>query len=239
MSQRPVDRATDSLVDVTSPPPPAQVPPFVAFEGVEGCGKTTQLRAVAEVLRGDGWQVRETREPGGTAIGEQVRAVLLTIDNGVMTAQTEALLLMAARAQHCQEVIVPALRRGECVLCDRFVGATLAYQGAGRGVPITDLERLERFAAGALRPDLNVLLDIPVEVGRARRWAAGGVNRFDRTDVAFHERVRANYLAQAEADPRSWTVIDGLRDATVVTHEILAALRAWRKPRVEAESVEQ
>lgn len=211
--------------------------PFIAFEGIEGAGKSTQLRAVAAALRNDGWEVRETREPGGTTIGEQLRAVLLTIDNNAMTAHTEALLLMAARAEHCHEVILPALRRGEWVLCDRFVGATIAYQGAGRGVRYADLEVLQRFAAGELRPDLTVLLNVPVEEGIARRAAAGSVNRFDRTELAFHHRVHASYLAQAAANPKLWTVIDGLQATRAVTSEILAALSAWRYPRGEAESV--
>lgn len=212
---------------------------FLAFEGVEGAGKTTQLRAVAAALRGEGALVRETREPGGTTIGEQIRGVLLTIDNSVMTAQTETLLLMAARAQHCEEVIEPALRRGEWVLCDRFVGATLAYQGAGHGLPREELTSLQRFAVGTLRADVTVLLDVPVEIGMARRAAAGSVNRIDRNDRAFHQRVRENYLAQAEADPVSWIVLSGLREPSVLTGEILAALRQWRAPRREAESVRQ
>lgn len=212
---------------------------FIAFEGVEGAGKTTQLNAVGAALREAGARVCETREPGGTAIGEQIRAVLLTIDNSVMTAHTETLLLMAARAQHCTEVIEPALRRGEWVLCDRFVAATLAYQGAGRGLPASDIEQLQRFAAGSTRPDVTVLLDVPVETGMVRRAEAGNVNRIDRTELAFHRRVHESYLEQARADPANWVVVNGLREARAITAEILAALRAWRLPRAEAESVQR
>lgn len=212
---------------------------FIAFEGVEGAGKTTQLNAVAAALREAGERVIQTREPGGTAIGEQIRAVLLTIDNSVMTAHTETLLLMAARAQHCTDVIEPALARGEWVLCDRFVAATLAYQGAGRGLPASEIEQLQRFAAGSRRPDVTVLLDVPVEAGMARRAAAGNVNRLDRTEVAFHQRVRESYLAQARADASNWVVVNGLREAPAITAEILAALRAWRLASNEAESVRQ
>lgn len=220
-------------------PAPRREGRFITFEGVEGAGKTTQLNAVSAALRDMGARVCETREPGGTVIGEQIRAVLLAIDNSVMTAQTETLLLMAARAQHCAEVIEPALRGGEWVLCDRFVAATLAYQGAGRGLPASEIEQLQRFAAGSCRPDNTVLLDVPVETGMARRAAAGNVNRIDRTELAFHRRVRESYLAQARKDPASWVVVNGLREAHAITAEILAALSARRLPPAEAESVQQ
>ena len=145
--------------------------------------------------------VTATREPGGTAIGEQIRGVLLRPENRAMLAETETLLLLAARAQHVAEVIGPALARGEVVLCDRFAGATYAYQGYGRGLNLALLRQLQEFAVGALQPDLTLLYDLPVETGLARRQAAGDVNRLDAAGVDFHRRVRAGYLELAAADP--------------------------------------
>ena len=206
------------------PPLIAHCSLLIAFEGPEGCGKTTQVRAAAAALRASGVAVTATREPGGTPIGEQLRAVLLDTANGAMMPRAEALILFAARAQHVREVIEPALARGEVVLCDRFAGATYAYQGYGRGLPLDELRRLQTFAAGPLAPALTVLLDLPVEVGLARRGTAGDVNRLDAAGLDFHRRVREGYLALAAAEPERWVVLDAARPVAAVTADVLAVL---------------
>ena len=199
---------------------------FVAFEGPEGGGKSTQVRAAAAALLAAGVPPVVTREPGGTAIGEQIRGILLGEANRAMLPATEALLLLAARAQHVAEVIAPALARGAVVLCDRYAGATFAYQGYGRGLPLAELRQLQEFAAGAVMPDLTLLFDLPAEIGLARRHAAGEVNRLDAAGVDFHRRVRAGYRALAAADPGRWVVIDATRPVGEVTAATLAILGA-------------
>lgn len=197
---------------------------FIAFEGPEGGGKSTQVRAAAAALKAAGVPVTATREPGGTAIGEQIRGVLLHPENRAMLAETETLLLLAARAQHAAEVINPALGRGEVVLCDRFAGATYAYQGYGRGLNLAMLRQLQEFAVGALYPDLTLLYDLPVETGLARRQAAGEVNRLDAAGIEFHRRVRAGYLELAARDPARWAVLDATRPLADVTARTLAII---------------
>lgn len=182
---------------------------FISFEGPEGAGKSTQIRRLADALRERGYDVVTTREPGGTAIGESIRSILLTSDHYAMLPETEALLATAARAQHVSEVIAPALAAGRLVLCDRYVDSTLAYQGAGRGLDEQALLELQAFATHDLRPDLTILLDVPVEVGLARREASGEpLTRFDADTHAFHERVRQWFLSAAEREPGRWHVID-------------------------------
>lgn len=199
---------------------------FIAFEGPEGSGKTTQVRTAAAALVAQGLTVTATREPGGTPLGEQLRAILLAVENRAMMPQTEALLLLAARAQHVRDVIEPALSRRDVVLCDRFAGATYAYQGYGRGLALDQLRQLQQFAAGSLLPTLTLLFDLPVEVGLARRRAAGEINRLDAADVDFHQRVRAGYLALAAAEPARWAVIDATRSPATVTRDVLVKLGA-------------
>ncbi len=205
-------------------------PRFVVFEGPEGSGKTTQVRAAAAALAARGVPVMATREPGGTRIGERLRAVLLGAENGAMLPRTEALVLFAARAQHVQEVIAPALARGRVVLCDRFAAATYAYQGYGRGLPLAELRRVQAFAAapetgaGPLEPALILLFDLPPEVGLRRRVAAGEVNRLDEAGLDFHRRVRAGYLALAAAEPARWVVIDAARPVDAVAAEVQRVL---------------
>ncbi len=211
---------------VAAPPPPHTPPRFIAFEGPEGGGKSTQLRVVAALLASHGIPHLLTREPGGTAIGEQIRAILLGVENRAMVARTEALLLLAARAQHVAEVIAPALARGETVLCDRFAGATFAYQGYGRGLPLDALQCLQTFAADVLVPDLTLLFDLPVEIGLARRQAAGDVNRLDAAGLDFHRRVRDGYRALAAADPTRWETLDAAAPLEQVAAQTLAAIGA-------------
>lgn len=207
---------------------------FVALEGPEGAGKSTQARLLGQRLGAAGHRVVLTREPGGTPIGEQVRAVLLDHANCAMLPATEALLYSAARAQHVGEVVRPALAGGAIVVCDRFVDSTLAYQGGGRGLGEAELRAVQRLATDGLLPDLRVLLDLPVAVGLARRFAASEpVNRLDAAELAFHERVRAFYRALVAAEPAAWVVVDATRAidevAAVVAAEVVRRL-AERPP---------
>jgi dTMP kinase len=195
---------------------------FVTFEGPEGGGKSTQIRRLADHLTQRGIAVVVTREPGGTALGEAVRELLLGSRHSDMLPETEALLNSAARAQHVAEVIRPALAQGKVVLCDRYLDSTLAYQGAGRGLSIDDLVTLQSFATCGLWPDLTFLLDLPVEVGLSRRVASGEpLNRFDADSRAFHERVREYFLNAASADPGRWRVIDATDDIATVEQILL------------------
>ncbi len=190
---------------------------FVAFEGPEGAGKSTQVGRLATRLRALGQQVVETREPGGTRLGNAVRSILLGLDDYAILPETEALLLAAARVQHVREVIAPALDHGRLVLCDRYVDSTYAYQGGGSGLPMDRLREIQAFATDGLLPDLRVLLDVPVEIGLERRHAdAASINRIDLAGLEFHRRVRAMYLELASADPEHWLVVDAQGDPDAV-----------------------
>jgi dTMP kinase len=181
---------------------------FITFEGPEGCGKTTQARRLAATLEAQERLVLLTREPGGTPIAEQVRTVLLSPANNAMLPAAEALLYLAARAQHTAEVIRPALAAGTIVLCDRYTDSTLAYQGYGHGLPLPELERIDAFATGGLRPDQTIFLDVPVAVGLARKQGTEW-NRLEAQAVAFHERVRSGYFALIKRAPDRYMVLDG------------------------------
>lgn len=196
---------------------------FVVFEGPEGAGKSTQIRMLADRLSASGSDVCVTREPGGTAIGERIRDVLLAASSSAMSAEAEALLMSAARAQHVTEVIRPALARNEIVLCDRFVDSTLAYQGGGRGLSLDDLKSLQRFATGGLEPNLRILLDLPVEVGLQRRLGdKAAINRMDEEDIVFHRRVRLSYLALAQES--DWIVLDATGAPETIADDIHLAV---------------
>lgn len=188
---------------------------FITFEGIEGCGKTTQLQILAQNLRARGHLVTETREPGGCPIADRVREILLDAENSAMTPMTELLLYAAARAQHVAEVVVPALSAGRIVLCDRFTDATVAYQGYGRGLDQAVIADLGRLATGGIRPELTVLVDCPVEVGIARAMSrinssqGAREERFELESLQFHQRVREGYLSLAEREPDRFIVIDG------------------------------
>jgi dTMP kinase len=198
---------------------------FITIEGPEGAGKSTQARKLGAALEAAGHRVVVTREPGGTRIGEAIRAILLAEGNYAMLPETEALLHTAARSQHVGEVIRPALDAGQIVVCDRFVDSTLAYQGGGRGLAIERLSAIQEIATGGLRPDLKILLDIPVEVGLARRFGAGtDVNRMDNAGEAFHERVRETFLVLVRQHPADWIVIDASRNEEDVASELLQAV---------------
>lgn len=192
----------------------------MTFEGTEGSGKSTQVELLARQLGELGYDVVTTREPGGTALGEALRAIVLGSDVEV-SAETEVYLMTAARAEHVRRVIRPALNAGAVVLCDRFVDSTLAYQGAGRGLPVDELRRVQSLAIGDVWPDLTVLLDVPPEVGLARRATGGGTNRIDREGLAFHRRVAEWFRAEARRDPTRWVVVDGQPAAPAVHAAVL------------------
>lgn len=197
---------------------------FITLEGGEGAGKSTQLDAIRRWLETKGREVVVTREPGGTELGERVRDVLLHRD-GEIAPMAEVLLVFAARAEHLQRVIRPALAAGKTVLCDRFTDATYAYQGGGRGVPVERIAELEAWVQQGLRPDITLLLDVPVSIGLGRAQQRGAPDRFEREQQAFFERVRAAYLAAHERDPQRIHRIDATRPASEVTQAIIAALQ--------------
>jgi dTMP kinase len=171
---------------------------------------------LAEFLRQQGWDVLTTREPGGTPIGEQIRAVLHNLENTEMHTRTEILLFQAARAQHVEQVIRPQLARRGLVICDRFADSTLAYQGYGRQQPLEPLRALVDYATGGLKPDLTLLLDLDVEVGLLRRARGGEWNRLDALEVAFYQRVRQGYSELVSAEPERWVVVDASRPPAAV-----------------------
>jgi dTMP kinase len=198
---------------------------FVSFEGPDGAGKSTQVKLVSERLQQANFEILVTREPGGTPLGERVRSVLLDPGDCAIVPRAEALLMTAARAQHVDDVIRPALRRGVIVLCDRFIDSTLAYQGAGRGLPEPDLMQIQEFAIQGCGPDLTVLLDLPSDEGIRRRETSGTpLNRLDQDTAAFHERVRTWYVQAALHDPKRWVRFDARRDADELATEITALI---------------
>ena len=181
---------------------------FITLEGPEGAGKSTNREYLAERLRAEGIDVVLTREPGGAPLAERIRELLLTPSDDAMCADTELLLVFAARAQHLAEVIRPALVRGAVVLCDRFTDATYAYQGGGRGLSHARIAALEAFVQGDLRPDLTLVFDLPIEVGMARASARGRLDRFEQEGRTFFDAVRSTYLQRAEAAPQRYRLID-------------------------------
>jgi len=199
---------------------------FVTFEGPEGGGKTTQMRRLAACLREQGNDVLTTREPGGTPIGDRVRAILLDPLHTEMQPHAEFLLFSAARAQHVAQVIRPHLLRGGVVLCDRYADASLAYQGYGYQLDLDALRAITRFATGGLTPDLTFCLDVPVDVGLRRKTQGAGDawNRMEQKEVEFHERVRAGYLAMAAHEPARWVVIDATRTMDEIQATLYDAL---------------
>ncbi|HEV7913757.1 MAG TPA: dTMP kinase [Albitalea sp.] len=199
---------------------------FITFEGIDGAGKSTHIDAVAKRLSSDGATVLCTREPGGTALAEQLREMVL---KQPMDALTEALLVFAARRDHLRQVIVPALARGETVLCDRFTDASFAYQGSGRGFDTALLAQLEQWVHGALQPDLTIWFDLPAALAAQRRSAARAPDRFEQQDLAFFERVSRGYQERADAAPQRIVRIDASQDRDAVWRQIEGALgsRQW------------
>lgn len=198
---------------------------FITFEGPDGSGKTTQIRALYKYLCRRGFRTILTREPGGTNIGDQIRAVLHDVRNTDMQPNTEILLYSASRAQLVGQVIRPALERGDIVLCDRYAESTLAYQGYGHGLDLNVLRIITHFATGGLRPDLIVYLDVSAEEGLRRKLAAfeagqGELNRMDQHELDFHRRVREGYLKMATAEPDRWLVVDASQSIQAVQRVI-------------------
>ncbi|MCF7223488.1 dTMP kinase [Marilutibacter chinensis] len=199
-------------------------PRFVTLEGGEGAGKSTVLDALVARLRATGAEVVATREPGGTPLAEQIRDLLLDPRHEPPAAETELLLMFAARAQHVRETVLPALERGAWVVSDRFTDASYAYQGAARGGDAGFIAELERRVVG-IEPGLTLLLDVPVAIGLERARRRGGVDRIESEQDAFFERVRAGYRARAEAQPRRFRVIDATLPAAEVAAEALRHLQ--------------
>lgn len=197
---------------------------FVTVEGVEGAGKSSNLAFVRSLLEAAGKTVVYTREPGGTPLGEEIRALLLGHRDDGMAGDTELLLVFAARAEHVHRKIAPALARGDWVLCDRFTDATYAYQGGGRGVSRERIAAIERWVQADLRPDLTLLLDVPVLVGLERAGRRAALDRFEQENAAFHERVRAAYLEIAGREPERVRVIDAARSLPEIQQGIAAIL---------------
>ena len=200
---------------------------FITVEGIEGVGKSTNLEFVQRWLVEQGKALVVTREPGGTPLGEQIRGLLLDHRQSAMADDTELLLMFAARAQHLHEIIEPALAEGSWVLCDRFTDATYAYQGGGRGIDMQRIAALETWVQGARRPDLTLLLDVPVEVGLARVHQRGERDRFEREQEEFFERVRQTYLARAQQEPQRYRVIDASVTLEQVQHQLATTLEQW------------
>lgn len=201
---------------------------FITLEGGEGAGKSTQMAFVQQMLKqrldAVGKTLHVTREPGGTDLSEQIRRVLLDHRQTAMDSDTELLLVFAARAQHLAQLIRPALAAGEWVLCDRFTDATYAYQGGGRGIDMARITQLEDWVQGSLRPDLTLLLDLPVDVGMARAGQRGELDRFEREKVDFFEKVRQTYRDRAAAEPKRFRVIDAAQDIKQVQQQLTEVL---------------
>ncbi|MBT9610977.1 dTMP kinase [Aquabacterium sp.] len=196
---------------------------FISFEGIDGAGKTTHIDAVEQAWRAAGHEVVRTREPGGTALAESLRELVL---HQPMDALTEALLVFAARRDHVQQVIAPALARGAWVLCDRFTDATFAYQGAGRGFDLQVLAQLEGWVQQGLQPELTLLFDLPPAVAAARLRDARQPDRFESLDEAFFERVRGGYLVRQAADPQRFALVQAGAAPQAVAAQVRAALQS-------------
>ncbi len=195
---------------------------LIALEGIDGCGKSTQARALAEALG-----TRLTFEPGATPVGARLRELLLAPDAAPPTARTEALLMAADRAEHVDRVVEPALAAGEWVVSDRYAGSTIAYQGYGRGLDPSELDGLVRWATGGLAADLSILVDVSVDVAADRLAAQGrrGADRMERLGPDFAGRVREGFVAQAALDPERWLVVDGTVEVAALTAHIVACVR--------------
>jgi len=194
---------------------------FITFEGPEGSGKSSLIPKLSKTLNEAGFEVVQTREPGGTAIGDQIRDTLLSLKNEEMHPVTETLLFQASRAQHVNQVIKPAIVKGKVVLCDRYADSTMAYQGYGHQRDLKTISQLIAYATSNLKPGLTILLDLDVEMGLKRRSGdSGSWNRLDAKEVAFHKRVRAGYLEMAASEPERWAIVDASRPLDVVLKDV-------------------
>lgn len=200
---------------------------FITFEGGEGVGKTTQIARLSDYLRGYGVDVVTTREPGGTAVGEAIRSILLDKSLPAMHPDTELMLMYAARAEHVHKLIQPALERGQWVLSDRFADASHVYQGAGRGLDPQRIESLEEWSLQGFAPDLTIVFDMPVEQGMARVRSRGATDRFEEENHDFFERIRLGYLERAARFPERFVVIDAAQPIDAVTRSIVQVVEPW------------
>lgn len=197
---------------------------FLTLEGAEGVGKSTNIEFITQYLEQRGIDYVLTREPGGTELAEKIRDLLLAVHDESMSELTELLLVFAARAQHLSKVIEPALAAGKWVVCDRFTDATFAYQGAGRGLSIETIDRLQSMVQGSLRPDLTIVLDLDPAIGMERAGNRGELDRFELEQQSFFHKVREAYLSIAEAEPKRCRVIDASKPLEAVKLDLLAAL---------------
>ena len=197
---------------------------FVTFEGGEGAGKSTNLEYVRDRLQAAGIPLLLSREPGGTALGEQIRALLLSPEHKGMSSDAELLLMFAARAEHLHRVIIPALQSGTWVLCDRFTDATYAYQGGGRGIPSERIAVLEDWVQGRFQPDMTILFDLPIEIGMQRAGQRGELDRFEQEQASFFEGVRASYRDRARRHPGRFRVVDASLELDAVRQQLDAIL---------------
>lgn len=193
---------------------------FITFEGVEGAGKTTNIEYIAEKIEAAGHEILLTREPGGTELSEAIRELLISKDYPEMHVDTELLLMFAARSEHLNKKIIPAINAGKWVLCDRFTDATFAYQGGGRGISETTISTLENLVQGSLRPDYTFLFDLNAEVGLARARNRGETDRFEQQHIDFFNRVRAKYLAMADSEPQRYRTVNAEYDLATVQNQI-------------------
>lgn len=200
---------------------------FITVEGTEGVGKSTNIRYLSNLLRQQGIEVVLTREPGGTPLAEELRALLLEPREEKVGQDTELLLMFAARAQHINNVIRPALERGAWVISDRFTDATFAYQGGGRGIEVDTIRTLETLVQHGLHPDLTLLLDLPVELGLQRASARSEPDRFEQEKLDFFDKVRAAYLSRAEQEPQRFAIIDASQTIPDVQQQIQQALERF------------
>lgn len=205
---------------------------FITLEGGEGSGKTTQAAKLCTWLEGEGWNVLHTREPGGTPVAEQLRNVLLNRSLEPIQSETEALLILAARRQHVEHVIKPALKQGMTVVCDRFADSTMAYQGYGRRLDRQMLNTMNAWATGKLIPDLTLLFDVPVSIGLARRRGhASPQNRLDQETERFHKRVRSGFQALARQEPRRILIVDATVSPDAVEQTVRQLITGWLRTR--------
>ncbi|KSU76563.1 dTMP kinase [Fictibacillus enclensis] len=201
---------------------------FITIEGPDGSGKSTQIKKLAEFLQGNSIPFILTREPGGTAVSDRIRSLILDPAHPEMADETEVLLYAASRAQHVKEKIVPALQEGKLVLCDRFVDASVAYQAYGLGIPVEDVTRINRFATGGLKPDRSYLIDVAPEIGRQRmvsRYSGEGLDRIEQKELDYHERVRSGFQKIYEENRERFLLVAGNQTVDEVFDEIIKDIK--------------
>ena len=200
---------------------------FISFEGIDGCGKSTQADLLRSYLESKGEQVELLREPGGTALSEQIREILLNPNNEKMDPSTESILLSASRAQLTREIIIPALERGNVVICDRYADSTLAYQGYGRGINLEWLEKLNAFATAGLKPDITLLVDLPVDEA-LNRMQSKSFDRIEMEGIEFLEKVRSGYLELTDRFSKRYFMIDGMETIEEMSKKIINKIEEIR-----------